>query len=226
MWRHDTGPVGRRREDRTRAKGGSSVIDPSVRVNLTQLESLGYPPWVGFSETPTCTGFFFNLSNPLLSLLSASLELDCACFQCVLPHFVHLQGLIRSRSTDAWDTDGANLWLDTRQTDEQKDEQEITWSLPFTIYFIWSGARRWLPLEGSTFLGGGGWAFVLCLGIPHPVFLSLSACPVSGSLLFALYLSVPIAQVLILLSGRPRCFTPKGRHDFFLNRAARNNETM
>lgn len=176
MWRHDTGPVGKRREDRTRAKGGSSVIDPSVRVNLTQLESLGYPPWVGFSETPTCTGFFFfNLSNPLLSLLSASLEPDCACFQCVLPHFVHLQGLIRSRSTDAWDTDGANLWLDTRQTDEQKDEQEITWSLPFTNYFIWSGARRWLPLEGSTLLGGRGLG-ICPVSWDSPSCLSLSVC--------------------------------------------------
>lgn len=174
MWRHDTGPVGRRREDRTRAKGGSSVIDPSVRVNLTQLESLGYPPRVGFSETPTCTGFFFNLSNPLLSLLSASLELDCACFQCVLPHFVHLQGLIRSRSTDAWDTDGANLWLDTRQTDEQKDEQEITWSLPFTIYFIWSGGGDDYHWKDLLFLGGRGLDHLSCvLGFP---ILSSSLC--------------------------------------------------
>lgn len=149
------------------AGGGSLVIDPSVRVNLTQLESLGYPPRVGFPETPTCTGFFLISPTHFCRLPHPALELDCACFQCVLPHFVHLQGRIRSRSTDAWDTDGANVWLDTRQTDEQKDEQEITWSLPFTIYFIWSGGRRWLPLEGSTFFFGRGLGHLSCvLGFP------------------------------------------------------------
>lgn len=167
------------------AGGGSLVIDPSVRVNLTQLESLGYPPRVGFPETPTCTGFFLISPTHFCQLPHPALELDCACFQCVLPHFVHLQGRIRSRSTDAWDTDGANLWLDTRQTDEQKDEQEITWSLPFTIYFIWSGGRRWLPLEGSTFFLGGGWA-ICPVSWDSPSCLSVSVC-LSCKLLFAFY---------------------------------------
>lgn len=197
--------MGRRQLRDTHCQG---QLDP---VREPGSFTLSRRPWhtsthrllLNFSSPPTHF-------RPCCWLLCQALGLECAYFQC------------------AWEHRGISLWMDKEWFGVQKKGTLDNPVSPFHKVFHSEWGEEVSPTKRTIFWEGGvlGHLPLLLLGVPHSVFLPLSARHECYSRLFTSNPLLAIPQILVLLPGRTPPFSAKGRHALKITGAARNEQIM